>query len=109
MREEIRRLIVFSATGRIKGQFPRTVYSYDRGTHSHMSNGYDYEIGAHFSGVKSGNLYHYGTSSHIQLKVNGTRFSGYDYDSGAHFQGTISGKQVNLYDYEDGRYYSFSA
>jgi hypothetical protein len=84
MKEEIRRAVAYTAAMRINGSVASAIYSYERGRHSHMTPGYDYDTGAHVSRT-GGGLYHYGTNSHISFSVNGRNFSGYDYDSGHHY------------------------
>jgi hypothetical protein len=107
MKEEIRRAVAYTAAMRINGSVASAIYSYERGRHSHMTPGYDYDTGAHVSRT-GGGLYHYGTNSHISFSVNGRNFSGYDYDSGHHYTGHVSGNSVQLYDYGEGRYFSYS-
>lgn len=107
MKEEIRRAVAYAAATRINGSARSAIYSYESGRHSHMTQTYDYDAGAHISRSGSG-LYHYGTSSHISFKVNGQNFSGYDYDSGHHYTGQVSGSSVRIYDYGEGRYFSYS-
>jgi hypothetical protein len=103
MKEEIRRAIAASAVAKATGTSPSSVYSYQRGKHTPMSSGYDYEAQAHFS-----DSYHYGTGSHISLQMNGTNFSGYDYGDSHHFAGSVNGRAVQIYDYGEGRYYNYS-
>ncbi len=86
MREEIRRAIISLATARINGRAPSRIYSYDRGQHSVMSEGYDFEAGAHFS-----DCYHYGTGTHFHLDITARQFDGYDYGAGHHFGGSVNG------------------
>lgn len=70
-------------------------------------NAFDYDTGAHIGGTLS-NLYHYGEGCHIQIKMNGDRFTGYDYGCGQSFSGSLNGNSVSLYDYQTGQYYSYS-
>jgi len=107
MKEEIRRAIAYAAATHINGSTASTIYSHDRGRHSHMTPTYDYDAGAHICRT-GGGIYHYGTSSHISFSVRGSSFSGYDYDSGHHYTGQVSGASVQLYDYGEGRYFSYS-
>ena len=107
MKEEIRRMIAYEAASRVNRQPPSSVYSYDRGRHTSMGAGYDYEAGAHFGGSGS-SLYHYGTSSHLNLNLNGQRFTGYDYGDGHHFSGSVNGRSVQIYDYGESRYFNYS-
>jgi hypothetical protein len=108
MKEEIRRAIAYTAAAHINGSAPSSIYSCERGYHTHMTPTYDYEAGAHIS-RSSGGLYHYGTSSHISFSVRGRNFTGYDYESGHHYSGEVTGNTVQLYDYGEGRYFSYSA
>jgi hypothetical protein len=107
MKEETRRAIAHAAATHINGSVSPTLFSYERGRHTHMSPTYDYEAGPHISRTGSG-LYHYGTSSHISFSVNGNNFSGYDYASGHHYTGHVSRSTVQLYDYGEGRYFTYS-
>ena len=70
MDENVRRVVAYVAAGRIRGKFSSSIYSYEHGSHTSMSKSYDYEAHAHFSGARSGNIYHYGLGVHISLKVN---------------------------------------
>ncbi|MDD3915140.1 MAG: hypothetical protein PHF76_10895 [Bacteroidales bacterium] len=74
---------------------------------------YDYGRGCHLSGrVSSPNnfsVFDYGVSGHINLKIDGVKFSGYDYSSGYHFSGTIRSKSVSFYDYQTSTYYNYSS
>lgn len=108
MCEEIRRAVAYAAAARIGNRFPGSIYGFERGKHSHMSENFDYEARSHLSGVHSGNMYHYGLRAHIQLTVQDKTFSGYDYESRSHFSGTVSGNQIKLYDYGERRYFNFS-
>ena len=107
MQETIRRAVAYAASGRVLGKFGNSVYSYHTASHTSMSPSYDYDAGAHISGMDSENLYHYGHGTHIQLTVTGEQFSGYDYESGSHFTGQVSGNNVQLYDYGTGRHYNY--
>jgi hypothetical protein len=107
MKEETRRAIAFAAATRINGSAASSVYSHERGRHTHMSPTYDYDASAHISRT-GGGLYHYGTNSHISFSVNGRNFSGYDYDSGHHYTGQVSGNSVQFYDYGEGHYFNYS-
>ena len=107
MDEEIRRFVAYAASGRIKGQFARTIYSYDQARHSHMTESYDYDTQAHLSGSRNGQLFHYGRSAHIQLKIDGERFSGFDYSSGSHFSGRVNARNVTLYDYQAAKHFQY--
>jgi hypothetical protein len=68
---------------------------------------YDFDRSCHVSGSLE-NLYDYGNSAHIQIAVNGDKFSGYDYANEFHFTGTVEGGLVSLFDYETKMYYRYS-
>ena len=68
---------------------------------------YDFDRSCHVSGNLE-NLYDYGNSAHIQIAVNGDKFSGYDYASKFHFNGTVESGVVQIYDYETEIYYRYS-
>ncbi|UDM52016.1 hypothetical protein [Cupriavidus sp. MP-37] len=70
-------------------------------------NVYDYGRRCYCSGSLP-QLYDYGNRKHIDLQVNGDRFSGFDYDSRKHFEGSVSGNSVSLYDYETSKYYNYT-
>jgi hypothetical protein len=103
MKEEIRRAIVSSVASRINGKAPANIYSYDRGRHSAMGERYDYEAGAYFS-----DSFHYGTGSHLDLKISGKKFEGFDYGAGHHLSGSVNGSSVEIFDYGEGRSYNYS-
>lgn len=79
----------------------KTIHSYESSRHISMSgsannksvNAYGYGRSFHVSGSASTpnnfSLYDYGVSSHINLRIDGTKFSGYDYNSSSHFSGTV--------------------
>jgi len=108
MNESIRRAVAYAAVGRANMRFGSSIYSYSAGHHTSMSKNFDHGCGSHLSGADNGNLYHYGEGAHINLKMNGTKFSGYDYSSGSHFSGQVRGRSVNLYDYGSGQHYDYS-
>ena len=68
---------------------------------------YDFDRSCHVSGSLE-NLYDYGNKAHIQITVNGDKFSGYDYASKFHFSGTVEEGVVSLYDYQTEVYYRYS-
>ena len=70
-------------------------------------NVYDFDRSCYITGSPT-SLFDYGNSAHIQLSMNGNKFTGYDYDSGNHFSGTIRGNSINLYDYETSSFYDYS-
>jgi hypothetical protein len=49
-------------------------------------------------------LYNFGTSSHINLSVKGSSFTGFDYESGSHFNGSVAGNTVTMYDFSNSQY-----
>ena len=101
------------------GKSVSSVYDFSQGEHRLVSvkvvggsvQGYDYATGSHFSGTGSGgalDFYDYETSSHVQLRLDGTKFSGYDYHASNHFTGTVSGSSISLYDFETSSFYNYS-
>lgn len=108
MNEEIRRVVAYAAMGRVNLKFSSSVYSYATGHHTYMSENYDYRAKAHLSGIRTNNIYHYGVSAYINLRVTGNNFTGYDYSSRSHFSGHVSGHSVEVYDYGNGRYFFYS-
>ena len=108
MKEDARRAVAYAAALRASKKAASSIYSYEKGRHSFMSTSYDYDTSSHLSGVKLGNIYHYGLGANISLNVSGRNFSGFDYDSSSHFSGTISGRSIQLYDYGEARYFNYS-
>lgn len=103
MKEEIRRAIVSSAAKKINGSAPSAIFSHERGHHSLMSDGYDYEARAHFT-----DSFHHGTGSQFELTVRDNNFEGFDYGDSHPFSGSINGRTVQLYDYGEGRNLNYS-
>lgn len=103
MKEEIRRAIVSTAAKKINGRAPSSIFSCERGHHSLMSDGYDYEACAHFT-----DSFHHGTASHFELTVNDKSFEGFDHCDSHPFSGSINGRMVQLYDYGEGRNFNYS-
>lgn len=108
MNESIRRAVAYAAAGRVNAKFASSIYSYDAGHHTSMSESYDYDTSAHLSGTRSGSMYHCGAGAHISLDVSGQRFSGYDHSSGLHFTGEVSGRSVQLYDHGTSQHYNYT-
>ena len=108
MEETVRRAIAYAAAARVRGCFSSSIYSYERGAYSNMSETYDYDAGNHISGTKSGNLYLHGLGAHVSLQINDEKFSGFDHSSSSHFSGTVSGNTISLYDNGEGQYYRYS-
>ena len=72
---------------------------------------YDYELWCHFGG--SGNngifeLYDYGGSHHIELKIQGASFEGYHYGASCHFSGNVNGNDISLFDYRSGSHFNYN-
>src|SRR5690348_4620738 len=111
MKEETRRAIAYAASARVNQSARSSIYSFETAQHSFMGgsrqSGYDYSTGAHFS-ISGNTLHHYGTASHISFNVSGQNFTGYDCSSGHHFYGRVNGKTVQLYDYGEGRYFTYT-
>jgi hypothetical protein len=119
MLPHVRAAIAFAGCA-ISGKQATAVYDHAEGRYRSIGGtitaksvqAYDYENSCHFSGDHDGNgyaLYHYGESCHVSLEIKGTEFSGYDYCSSSHYQGTADRSGlVNLYDFGEGKYYSFT-
>jgi hypothetical protein len=95
----------------VSGSTANSLYDYARSKHAMFSGNidgqtvsiYDHERGCHFGGTLPG-LYDYGRGVHVQLNINGDRFTGYDYGDTEHFSGTVNGQQVQVYDYGESKY-----
>ena len=115
MIDNTRACIALIAVGLISGKKASSVYDYTQSKHISISgnvdvnsvNIYDYDRRCHVSG-NPGNLYDYGNSAHIQLKISGNQFSGYDYHSSSHFSGSVNGGSVTIYDHETSSHHNFS-
>ncbi len=115
MKPQTRRAIAYIVGRIITAQNKSAVYDYSSSQYHSFSGSvslervsiYDYSENCHISGNLP-NLYHYGNSSHISLKINSNKFSGYDYDDSAHFSGNVNGNGISLYDYGESSYYNFS-
>ena len=91
MREEIIRAVIATVWTKHSGQSITNIYSFQTGRHTSMSNTYDYEAQAHFTGS-----FHHGTGTHFQVNLHQSSFTGFDYGSNCHFSGSISGKIVQI-------------
>ena len=118
MKESTRSRVVSSVASAIMRKKINNVYDYQAGKHRQSSaevvdgrvQGYDYDTSTHFSGSGSNlDFYDHETCSHVQLKIEGDKFSGFDHHSGSHFSGKVSGNSITIYDYETGKHYNFSA
>ena len=70
--------------------------------------GYDYTNSCHVSGTLP-NLYHYGQSAHINFnEVGDGTYNGYDYGSSCHFNVQVRSGNVQIYDYGESGYFSYS-
>ncbi|GAU08884.1 hypothetical protein [Desulfoplanes formicivorans] len=118
MKDSTRAKVAAAVGAAYKKKSVSSVYDYSTGSHKSISakvengtlSGFDYGSSSHFSGGSNDKLdfYDYETSSHVQLKLEGSKFSGYDYHSSNHFSGNINGSFVSIYDYETGQHYNFS-
>ena len=106
MTADTRRAIAYIAARAISGKSSSTLYDFDASNYFHFSGRvsasdakvYDYSTSSHIGG-RLRSLYHFGHSSHIQLKLSGNQFSGYDYEQSCHFKGRVRGSRVSVYDY----------
>lgn len=116
MKPHTRRAIAFIASRAINDDHRSSVYDFEEGRHISFSgtvrdgriSAYDYDRSCHISGTLP-NLYDYGDSHHIQLKIEGSSFKGYDYGSSQHFSGKVNGHSISLYDYGTSSYYNYSS
>jgi len=113
--------IVFALTpGTTTGKNNLSVFSHTNGGHAIIScelkqkqiNAFDYGRGNPIIGSEksknSYSLFDFGTSNHIDLKINGTKFTGFDFESNTHFSGSIEGNSISLYDYAGEEIHEFS-
>jgi hypothetical protein len=116
MKPHVRASMAATALSHALGRKISSVYDYSRSGYLSIDadvrgnnlTGYDYEKSAHISGSLD-SLYHYGESSHLELKPKGGgQYSGYDYGSSAHFDIRINGNSAELYDYSASAWYSYS-
>lgn len=54
-----------------------------------------------------GTFHHSGENATITFKLNGFKFNGLDSQSGKNFNGSFSDNIVKLFDYEEGKYFSY--
>ncbi|HZO99508.1 MAG TPA: hypothetical protein VFD30_04370 [Terriglobia bacterium] len=116
---EKRRIVAYLAGRIISARKPSGVYDQTSGTWTevgamdapnHLSL-YDYARACIISVVGSpDNLYLYdcGSGRHIQLKINGSRFSGYDFETQTFFNGSVSGNSIFFCDFQHSDYFKYS-
>ncbi|REE92654.1 hypothetical protein [Cupriavidus plantarum] len=115
MNKATRACIAYIAGRAISGGDTSHVYDYSQSRYAAFTGDiasggvsvFDYERRCYCSGSLT-QLYDYGNRAHIDLRIDGNRFSGYDYDSRKHFEGTVTGANVSIYDYETSAYYNYS-
>jgi hypothetical protein len=120
MKDHTRRAVALIAGCIITGKNPSSVYDYSQSKYFQFSgettpttvNVYDYDercyVGGSGDPSSQLNLYHYGNSKYITLKIEGDKFNGYDYDTQRHFNGSVNGNSISLYDDEKSQHYNFS-
>ena len=118
IKESTRTRVAAVVGAAVAGKTVSSVYDYSASGHKNVSadvsggrvTGYDYSTSTHFSGSGSTFLdfYDYETSKHVQLRLDGNKFSGYDYHSNRHFSCTVSGNSLSLYDYETSQRHTYS-
>ncbi len=104
MEPNVKACIAFIAGRAISGKTSSSIYDYSQNKNINISGNvsqtnasvYDYDRKCHVQGSLS-NLYDHGVNGHVQLKIDGDRFSGFDYSSGTHFSGSVSGNSVSLH------------
>ena len=115
MNNGTRACIAFIAGRIISSKIASHIYDYLKSRYINISgsvtnknvNIYDYDRGCYFSGSIP-SLFDYGTSSYVELKINGNKFSGFDYNDGHYFSGSVNGNSITLYDYGESKHFSFS-
>ncbi|WP_151893884.1 hypothetical protein [Patiriisocius marinistellae] len=72
---------------------------------------YDYANGCYISGRKSDDmftLFHFGEGNHIDLKIDGNKFTGFDYSSDSYFKGIIKESSISVFDYGEGTDFNYA-
>ncbi len=70
----------------------------------------DQSDGSTLMGMMSGqtaSFYHSTANCSISLQFNGTQFTGHDGGTGRNFNGSVQNDGVRLYDYDEGKYFSY--
>lgn len=68
------------------------------------------ESGSRYYGMiqgDQGTFHHAGENTTITFKLNGFKFTGLDSQSGKNFNGSITDSIVKLFDYDEGKYFSY--
>ena len=115
MKDHTRRAAAYIAGRLISGDRSGSVYDYSDSRHVSFSatlgnnniSAYDYDQSCYVTGNLP-NLYHYGNSAYLSLKIQQKRFTGYDYDTSSHYSGQVNGRSISIYDYEHGQYFNYS-
>ena len=119
MEPHVRAIVAYVAGRVVSGKSASGIYDYSQRGHRSVDgtvtmdrvNVYDYGAHCFFSGDGHEGrfgLYHFGDSSYVDLEVADHSFRGYDHGSGGQFEGRVRGASIELYDYEEGRYFSYS-
>jgi hypothetical protein len=114
MNPNTRACVAYVAGKLISGSSSTSVYDHARSRHIRFSGSvagshvriYDHDRGCHFSATLP-NLYDYGRSAHVSLKINGAEFKGYDYGDGHHFSGAVKGSAVSVYDSGESTHFNY--
>lgn len=92
-----------------------SVYDYTQGTYvscSYSNSGgnisiYDYRRSCYLTG-RSSSFFDYGVSQYLAVnRINDNLFSVYDYHSSSYCSITCNGQFISLYDYSEGKYFSY--
>jgi hypothetical protein len=70
----------------------------------------DHSDGSTLMGMMSGqtaSFFHSVANCSISLQFNGAQFTGHDGATGRNFNGSVQGGGVRLYDYDEGKYFSY--
>lgn len=116
MKSDVRAAVAAIALSHSTGRRVSAVYDYNEGSYVSIAasingktvTGYDYANSCHVSGTLP-NLYHYGQSAHINFnEVGDGTYNGYDYGSSCHFNVQVRSGNVQIYDYGESGYFSYS-
>jgi hypothetical protein len=72
---------------------------------------YDFDSKCNFCGEGKGNtwnLYDYGGSHNITLKISAKQFEGYDYGASCNFSGDVDDDNVSLHDYGESKMFLYN-
>jgi hypothetical protein len=68
---------------------------------------FDHAASCRIDGRISGDLYHHGDESFIEMAVSGVFVDGFDYATRSFYEGKIIGTTVQVYDYDTASFYLY--